>query len=406
MARPNPHFGAERLHLLGSHQAGMIILVAGEGQSHALDGVGDETGGLVVGLGLGQRVQHRFDIVAAQIGHQPRQLGIGQRIDDGANLRVGTEIDQQGGSPGLAALEGQRGIKAVRAIIDPVAQRGAARPREGGFLQPPMLYPHDVPAHIAEQPLEPSEQTVLHHAVETLAVVIDDPPDIADVVLPAFQQGFVNIALVQFRIAGDGDVPAGLEIRCGQIVQPDIILDQAGKTRNGHAQPDGACGKIHLRPILDPAGIGLGAAELPQPGHFFHGLPAEQIIGGVKHRAGMGLHRHPVLRPQLVEIQRGQDADDAGATGLVAADLQPVPVRPHMIGVVHHPGRQPEQLALDLPQRLQFSRCPGAARLVVGRSSRRLPDCPRYRQTGRPRPGPGNAAGAKPGINRIWTKIA
>ena len=53
------------------HQPGMVVLVAGEGQAHALDRVGDETGRLIaVGIGGAEGFDHRLDVVAAEIGHQ------------------------------------------------------------------------------------------------------------------------------------------------------------------------------------------------------------------------------------------------------------------------------------------------------------------------------------------------
>ncbi len=100
----------------------MVVLVASEGQAHALDGVGNKTGGAVAfGIRGGKRLQHRFDVVAAQIGHQRRQLIVGQRIDNGAQRVRPPQIGEQGGAPGLAALEGEGGIQAVRAVIDPGA---------------------------------------------------------------------------------------------------------------------------------------------------------------------------------------------------------------------------------------------------------------------------------------------
>jgi hypothetical protein len=38
---------------------------------------------------------------------------------------------------------------------------------------------------------------------------------------------------------------------------------------------------------------------------------------------------------------------DRGAGGLVPAHLQPIPVGADVVGIVDHPGREPEQLALD-----------------------------------------------------------
>ena len=76
----------------------------------------------------------------------------------------------------------------------------------------------------------------------------------------------------------------------------------------------------------------------------------EQILDGVEDRRGVRLDRDAILRPQHVEIERGHQGRQRGARRLVAADLQAVPVRPQMVGVVDHPGRQPQHLALERRQ--------------------------------------------------------
>ena len=74
----------EGLHLLLGHHAGMVVLVAGEGQAHALDGVGNEAGGLVaLGFGLAEGVDQGFDVVAAEVGHQARR---DRRRDNGSMM--------------------------------------------------------------------------------------------------------------------------------------------------------------------------------------------------------------------------------------------------------------------------------------------------------------------------------
>ena len=44
---PDPHLFAEAVHLVPGHHARVVVLMTGERQAHALDGVGDEAGGLV-----------------------------------------------------------------------------------------------------------------------------------------------------------------------------------------------------------------------------------------------------------------------------------------------------------------------------------------------------------------------
>ena len=61
--------GLERGHLVRVHQPGMVVLVAGEGQAEALDGVGDEHRRHVVG-DAAEGLQHRLHVVAGEVGHQ------------------------------------------------------------------------------------------------------------------------------------------------------------------------------------------------------------------------------------------------------------------------------------------------------------------------------------------------
>src|SRR3546814_2327202 len=61
-------------------------------------------------------------------------------------------------------------------------------------------------------PIYLAEQAVANDGVQALAVVVDHPPDVADVVLPAFQKGLVDVALVQFRVADKRDHAALLPV--------------------------------------------------------------------------------------------------------------------------------------------------------------------------------------------------
>src|SRR6266403_731405 len=84
-----------------------------------------------------------------------------------------------------AALEAQRGIHLVRAGIDPALERLAARFGEGLAHQAAVFHDHHVPAEIAEHSFEFLPQPFAHHRVETLAIVIDHPPSVAQAVFPA-----------------------------------------------------------------------------------------------------------------------------------------------------------------------------------------------------------------------------
>ena len=171
--------------------------------------------------------------------------------------------------------------------------------------------------------------------------------------LPAFQQGFVDIALVQLRIAGDRDMAARRHTFRQQAVQAHVILDQRGEAGGRDAEAHRSGGEIDLAAIFHPAGIGLGTAEPAQVLHLVARLPPEQGLRGMKYRGGVGLYGDAIPWPELFEIQRREDGDHRSAARLVPAHLQPIPVGPHMVGVVHHPGGEPQQLALDLFEREQ-----------------------------------------------------
>src|SRR4029077_13796221 len=97
-------------------------------------------------------------------------------------------------APGRAARESQRRIELVRAIIDPTAQRVAAGLLERGLLQRAVFQDNDVPAEIFEELLVACPQALTHDRIEALAVVVDDPPTVAQALFPAFQQGFEDIS--------------------------------------------------------------------------------------------------------------------------------------------------------------------------------------------------------------------
>ena len=82
--------GAEPFHLLLGHQAGVVVLVAGNRQPIALDGVGDDAGRPVVGKAM-EGVEHGRQVVTGEVGHQPRQRSVvtlgEERLDAGDACR-------------------------------------------------------------------------------------------------------------------------------------------------------------------------------------------------------------------------------------------------------------------------------------------------------------------------------
>ncbi len=76
-------------------------------------------------------------------------------------------------------------------------------------------------------------------------------------------------------------------------------------------------------------------------------LGAHEIHEGVEDGSGMGLHRDPVLRPDGMAVEGSEQGDRGGAARLMAAHLQPVAIGPQMIGVMDHPGGEPESAAFQ-----------------------------------------------------------
>src|SRR5262245_61734243 len=96
-------------------------------------------------------------------------------------------------APAPAALVDQRRIKRAGARIDPFAQMMAVRAGEGCLQQPPVFQRNDTPTHHLEHRIDAAKQPIGNHGVEALSVVVYYPPEVSDVVLPAFEQRLEDI---------------------------------------------------------------------------------------------------------------------------------------------------------------------------------------------------------------------
>ena len=143
--------------------------------------------------------------MAAEIGHEARELPVRAALDQPRDGPLVAEIVEEPLAPGGAALEGQGGIELVRAVVDPGAQRSPPGLAEGLLHQGAVFEDHDVPAEGPEQRLEAGIEALADHRVEALAVVVDDPPRVAQPLLPAFEQGLEDVALVHLGVADEGD---------------------------------------------------------------------------------------------------------------------------------------------------------------------------------------------------------
>ena len=343
------HGGAEIRHLLLGHDAGVVVLVAGEGQTEALDRVHDEAMG-DVGPGRVQGFQDRLHVVAREIGHQVLEAVVVVAGEQRLHSRHMADVAREAGPPGGASLEGERAVELVRAVVDPLPQRSAAELREGGLLAVAVFQDHHLPAHRLEEILDLLEQAVRDHAVQALAVVVDDPPEVAHVVLPAFEQRLEDVALVELRVAHDGDHAAGRARLGRELVEAHVVLHHRGEQRHADAEADRAGGDVHVVAVLGPRRIALRTAQRAEVLQLGPGLLAEEVLDRVEHRAGVGFHRDAVVRPEDVEIERRHQGRDRRAGSLVAAHLEAVAGRAQMVRVVDRPGGEPQHLPLQRVQ--------------------------------------------------------
>ncbi len=196
---------AEAVRLRWRQQARMIVLVALEGQAVTLHGVADEAGRTIARARRLECFEQTRRVVSAEIGHHAGELRVVHRREKGGGVALIAERVLEPAAPGSATLEAERRVVLVRAFIDEGSDRRAAGPFEKRLLQRTVFYDHDVPAEIAEHRLELLPESLAHDGVEALSVVVDDPPGVAQAVLPAVDQGFVDVALVHLGIAHQRD---------------------------------------------------------------------------------------------------------------------------------------------------------------------------------------------------------
>src|SRR5579872_3991242 len=136
-----------------------------------------------------------------EIIHQGGKLIVGALVDEQANVALIADRVVESLAPGSSSGKHQRGVKRVRTIVDPLAQLLSTRLLERGLLQRAVFQNYDIPAEILKQLLVALPQPFAHNGVEALPVVVNNPPAIAQPLLPAFEQRLENIALVELSVA-------------------------------------------------------------------------------------------------------------------------------------------------------------------------------------------------------------
>ena len=272
----------------------MVVLVAGERQPEALDGVGDEADRPVV-IDFVEGVDQRRQVVAGEVGHQAMKLVVRARFDQPRDRALIADLVVEALAPGGAALKHQRGVELIWAIVDPLPQALAAGLAESLLQERAVFEDHDVPAEGREQLLIACPQALADDGVEALAVVVDDPPAIAQTMLPAFEDRLEDIAFVQLGIADQRNHPAFRSLE-PPAVGADIVLHQGREQRLRDAEAHRAGGEVDVVDVLGARGIALRALVAAKVLELLPALAAEQILDGVIDRARMRLHRDAILR--------------------------------------------------------------------------------------------------------------
>ena len=171
----------------------MVVLVPGERQAEALDGVGDEDYRPIV-VDRFEGGDEARQVMTAEVCHQPRELLVRALVEEARDGTLVAEVILQALAPSRAALKGQGRVELVGAGIDPAAELLAARLAERFLLQRAVFQRHHLPAEGLEDRLEAGVEPLPHHCVEALTVVVDDPPGVPQPLLPALEQGLEDVS--------------------------------------------------------------------------------------------------------------------------------------------------------------------------------------------------------------------
>ncbi|MNK98909.1 hypothetical protein D3C87_1192880 [compost metagenome] len=292
-------------HLSLGHQPAVIIFVTRDRGAPALDCVSEEAGRMVV-IDGGEHVGHCGDAIAAEVFHECGKLDVAAAVDERGNVALVAEIVHQTLAPNGSAHERQCRVELVGAIVDPFPKAFTARFLECGALKDAVFDAHDVPAKGVENILDPLEQPLMHDAVERLAVIVDDPPGVAQTVFPAFLQALVDIAFIKLRIADKGDHPAGAHV-LAPAFGGNVVLHDRREGGDRHSEPHRPGGEVHIVSILGAARITLDATVSAEILHLLASLVAHEILNRVKNWGCMRFDGDAVLRTQCRKIERRHD---------------------------------------------------------------------------------------------------
>ena len=234
---------------------------------------------------LVEGLEQRRQVVAAEIGHQPRQLVVGARLDQPRHRALVADLVAAAACarprrPGTPAPS-RAGSGSCRSTAAALRRRARVK---AASLQRAVFEDHHVPAEVLEQLLVALPQALADHGVEALAVVVDDPPAVAQALLPAFEHRLEDVALVELGVADQRDHAAFGPVEA-PAVGAHIVLHQRGEQRLRDAEADRAGGEIDVVGVLGARRIALRALVAAEVFELLARLLAEQILDGVEDRA-------------------------------------------------------------------------------------------------------------------------
>ena len=306
---------AEGVDLLPGQERGVVQRVAGHRQAPALHGVGEHHAG-PIGLGVRGAVgllQH-LQIVPTEVLHQGCQLVVGHVGEEGRHVVVGG--GQEPGPQLGAAVGEQRLVLLVGHVVDVSAQVLASGAGERRPQEMAVLGLDDVPSRVGEELHQLVDLHARDDAVQALTVDVDDPHHVAEPLQRRVGDGFPDVPLVQLGVAHQSDEarrPLRAEVRL------DVAPGHGGEQRRDRAQPHRSGREVGDVGVLRARRVGLQAAQRAQLRQVGPVELTGQVLDGVEHGRGVGLHGHLVVAVEMTEPERGHDADHRRRAGLVPA---------------------------------------------------------------------------------------
>ena len=342
-ARLDPQLPPEPVDLLRGEKRGVVERIAGHFEAPPLHGVGEEDARAVRhGVGLGERRAQRPQVVPTQVGQKGAQLVVGHRCQCRNQLWVVSAEELPGLSSGQVE---EMLVLVVGHLVDSVSECGTAGSGEGCIELVSVLHVEDMPAGVREGPLQAAHLDAGHYPVQTLAIEVDNPQDVAKAGQAGLEERLPHVALVQLGVTQESDEARA---RARREVAVDVASSGSGEQRRRGAQPYRSGREVDPVMILGPRRVRLEALVRTELGELGLVQPPEQVIDGVEYRRGMWFDAHQIVRAEMAEPQRRHDGNHRGARGLVTPDLEAVGVWSIVVGGVDDAGGQPQDPLLHL----------------------------------------------------------